>query len=260
MRINYKNYPVLKCLIPNNKLEILVISERDKDLAEAVRIALSGCKDEVRSQIVKYSRSFISKIGDKKIFDKIDEALGKESFAIDGTFIVDERIYFCCCDYNNGESKGLVLIMHEYGYMESVMIDDKIYISDTALQLYRNHPTGLSAEDLATSQFHKFFLINLLQKYAQVETKIIQPNEKHKIDKDNIFNETQLPITYIDSTWFTNLVVSGAFGVKGHFRLQPKKDEKGEWTKELIWIKDFEKQGYHRRAKILNEGIENEQI
>lgn len=33
--------------------------------------------------------------------------------------------------------------------------------------------------------------------------------------------------------------------------LQPKKNDKGEWIKELIYINEFEKHGYHRQAKIL---------
>ena len=40
--------------------------------------------------------------------------------------------------------------------------------------------------------------------------------------------------------------------VSGHFRLQPKKDENGEWTRELIYIEPYAKKGYHRLAKVIN--------
>lgn len=37
---------------------------------------------------------------------------------------------------------------------------------------------------------------------------------------------------------------------RGHWRLQPFKKD-GEWTYKMIWINDFEKQGYTRKAGIL---------
>jgi len=56
----------------------------------------------------------------------------------------------------------------------------------------------------------------------------------------------------LDSKWFTTLVKSDAFHVRGHFRLQPKKKD-GEWTKELIWINDFQKEGYTAPARRLQQ-------
>lgn len=51
----------------------------------------------------------------------------------------------------------------------------------------------------------------------------------------------------VDSFYDENISVL-PFQVKGHFRNQPKKNEKGEWYKELIYIDSFMKQGYHRQA------------
>lgn len=56
----------------------------------------------------------------------------------------------------------------------------------------------------------------------------------------------------MDSKWFTNLVKSDGFKVRGHFRFQPKKKD-GVWTKELIWINEFEKSGYNREAGVLKQ-------
>ncbi|MCF0059931.1 hypothetical protein MUK70_11830 [Dyadobacter chenwenxiniae] len=88
------------------------------------------------------------------------------------------------------------------------------------------------------------------KRYAQVETINLPPNKKVKIFHTNYVNETNLSITHLDSKWFNNLVKSDAFKVRGHFRFQPKKKD-GEWTKELIWINDFMKEGYTSPAKIL---------
>jgi hypothetical protein len=91
-------------------------------------------------------------------------------------------------------------------------------------------------------------------KYCDVETKVLEPKQKFK-DKigTRYFNEERQTIEILDCTWFTNLVVSGEFWVSGHLRWQPKK-KNGEWTKELIWISDFKKEGYTRKAKIRNDG------
>jgi hypothetical protein len=93
------------------------------------------------------------------------------------------------------------------------------------------------------------FAISMFKKYADVETKVIDGQSKLKDNKDKFINDLKLPITYLDSKWFTNIVRSDGFMVSGHFRLQPKKSN-GEWTKELIWIEEFEKTGYTSNAKI----------
>lgn len=43
------------------------------------------------------------------------------------------------------------------------------------------------------------------------------------------------------------------FIVRGFFRLQNKKNEFGEWYKELIFVDSFIRHGYHRNAKIEDE-------
>ena len=48
----------------------------------------------------------------------------------------------------------------------------------------------------------------------------------------------------MDCTWFTTIVRNECFSVRGHFRLQPQKDNTGNWTKELIYINEFQKHGY----------------
>lgn len=89
----------------------------------------------------------------------------------------------------------------------------------------------------------------IFRKYAEVETKIIIPtNNKPKTGE--YFNKTRCLFTILDSKWFTNLIRTEGFKVRGHFRLQPYKDEKKEWTKKLIWIEDFKKNGYTHKAKI----------
>lgn len=87
----------------------------------------------------------------------------------------------------------------------------------------------------------------LFKKYAEVEIKVLQPKAKAELFKCKYHNENDHSIEIMDSTWFVTLIKSDAFKVRGHFRLQPcgqaLKDRK------LVWIKDFQKEGYTRRAK-----------
>lgn len=58
----------------------------------------------------------------------------------------------------------------------------------------------------------------------------------------------------VDSTWDSDITVLNPFAVRGHFRHQPKKDERGRWYRDLIYIDAFMKKGYHRRAtKVLQD-------
>lgn len=52
----------------------------------------------------------------------------------------------------------------------------------------------------------------------------------------------------VDTFWDKEIDVIAPFQVRGHFRNQPKKNDKGEWIKEVIYIDAFMKSGYHRKA------------
>jgi hypothetical protein len=59
-------------------------------------------------------------------------------------------------------------------------------------------------------------------------------------------------IIVVDSHWDSSIKVINPFAVSGHFRNQPKKNEKKEWYTEIIYIDSFMKQGYSRGAKMDN--------
>ena len=58
----------------------------------------------------------------------------------------------------------------------------------------------------------------------------------------------------VDSTWDSDITVLNPFSVRGHFRHQPKKDDRGRWYRDLIYIDAFMKKGYHRRATKVLQG------
>lgn len=116
----------------------------------------------------------------------------------------------------------------------------------------RFNPDNQTFDDAKAQLIQQILLYHLFKKYAKIETKII--NKKSRIkhpDGEKDINETDFDLNYVDCTWFTNIFRSEGFKVRGHFRLQPKKNEAGEWTKELIYINEFQKHGYTRKAKML---------
>lgn len=86
-------------------------------------------------------------------------------------------------------------------------------------------------------------------RYAQVETKELPAGQMTKFVDCKYRNDTKSNITILNSTWFTNLVKSDAFKVRGHFRLQPCGE--GHKDRKLIWINDFQKEGYTAPARKL---------
>lgn len=95
-------------------------------------------------------------------------------------------------------------------------------------------------------------LFCLFKKYCDIETKEVSPkNRRAKVGGNKYLNETDKRISILDCTWFTNLVVSGAFEVSGHLHWY--------WTgpnrsiKRLRYVHTYEKEGYTRKAKALTQ-------
>lgn len=99
------------------------------------------------------------------------------------------------------------------------------------------------------SVFADIFSLILFIKYCEIDTKVIGAGKKDNHVGIKYVNESRSNIEVLDSTWFTTLIKSEAFAVRGHFRLQPH--GAGMQQRKLIWISDYEKEGYTRKAKIL---------
>jgi hypothetical protein len=87
-------------------------------------------------------------------------------------------------------------------------------------------------------------------RYCELETKEIKAGRKDVHIGTKYVNETKSNIQILDSTWFTTIVKSDGFHVRGHFRFQPC--GQGMKDRKLIWIADYDKEGYTRIAKVLN--------
>ena len=88
-----------------------------------------------------------------------------------------------------------------------------------------------------------------LRQWAEVQLgKVSTTVRKEVKKKKKNQNVTGPGLDYyrFDSKWYTEICNDESFKVSGHFRLQPY----GDGTRRLIWINEFTKNGYHRKATI----------
>ena len=88
-----------------------------------------------------------------------------------------------------------------------------------------------------------------LRLWAEVQLKKISTTVKIDVKKNKktqTVTESGLDYYMFDSRWYTEISNDESFQVSGHFRLQPY----GDGSRKLIWINEFTKNGYHRKATI----------
>lgn len=98
------------------------------------------------------------------------------------------------------------------------------------------------------------FVVQLLTYliYGEITEKHLPPKSQSYIAGTRFLNNSKLNITFCDTLWKQRINTDG-FKVRGHFRLQPY-GEKRE-NRKLIWIEEFEKHGYNRRATVEMQSI-----
>ncbi len=88
-----------------------------------------------------------------------------------------------------------------------------------------------------------------LRQWAEVQLGKVSTTIKRDVKKNKktqTVTESGLDYYLLDSKWYTEISNDDSFQVSGHFRLQPY----GDGTRRLIWINEFTKNGYHRKATI----------
>lgn len=98
---------------------------------------------------------------------------------------------------------------------------------------------------------HAFVILTYLclRKWAEVEIAEVKTTVKKEVKnrkKTFIIPDEGLSYFIFDSKWYTEVCNNNDFKVSGHFRLQPY----GDGSRRLIYINDFVKHGYHRKALI----------
>lgn len=98
---------------------------------------------------------------------------------------------------------------------------------------------------------HAFTILTYLclRKWAEVEVVEMKTMVKEEVKKNKktiVVTKEGLSYFTFDSKWYTEVCNNNDFNVSGHFRLQPY----GDGSRRLIYINEFVKHGYHRKALI----------
>lgn len=264
MRINYENYPILKKL-EEKSLGVLPVFEKDQafigETSKKFVETWKNYREDFNKKIYAISPAFIEakeKAEDKLLGILQDIMINDISdFEVKGTFLINNFVYMISYTTVQG-SQDIELSFFAFDkngvplfyYHDSA--NQKIHQEGWISQAYGEIKSKEYAQKLIQLHLLNIVFVSMFASYAQVETKELLPKIKIKDSTGKYLNETSKNITYLDSKWFTTLVKSEGFLVRGHFRLQPKKKD-GVWTKELIWIDSFEKEGYTAPAKKLSQ-------
>jgi len=107
--------------------------------------------------------------------------------------------------------------------------------------------------DASTKEKCELFIkILIFLHLSEVKEVHLKPNGKVG-DRRNekVMNKTTHPFIVVDTTWNITSIRTKGFTVSGHFRLQPYGKDRA--LKKLIFVDQFEKEGYIRKAKHLKK-------
>lgn len=258
MVIDCVKYPILKMIDKgfdikgSNGIKIFSVDANRKECADSVKWCWdnwNAIKERCNPNIDIVTLTFV------KAMEKSAQSFRKINI---NDFVRDNScsgcILFGASSYLYVIENGKISILYFEKSTICAFIERNLYSE----YIYENFATKNISEvypdTLSFIQSIQDFLIMYLifKKYAKIEYELCKCGKKTRssIAKDSIKNKTSFNVNIMDCTWFTTICRNEGFKVRGHFRLQPKKDESGEWTKELIYINEFEKHGYHRIAKI----------
>lgn len=269
MKISYRTHPILEMINSGLANKIGVIQEdfelwnKNNQMMYFHSYIQNYFKPFLKKEktVFKVSDSFKNAIdlNKNKLATLIhDFTIGKDQINIDinDIFILDDFVYFFDfhCKKNEEDTKYSFFIFTKEGCLMAFNIED---VENKVFQ-HRWCSLGVNIKQ-NESNINKFlidsmaliFAIYFFKQYAEVETKYLDPKKKQIDINCKYINETNTGITILDSKWFTTLVKSDSFKVRGHFRLQPYGEELKQ--RKLIWINDFEKDGYTAKAKILKQ-------
>lgn len=253
MKISYRTHPILEYL--ESDTPDIKGFEIDRAKLDAIFPYLDNFWTENR-MLFKENIYYVSEPFAEACAASIDKlfaaGLFKELGNISGTLLIKsasicykaERIFVA---EKNDWGYKIHLIWFRGREIQVFSTDGAMFVS----KVYRGkEEADYSDMQIVKNIFQFAESMELFKKHAEVETVYLPAGQRIRSIDCKYVNETKSNITTLDSKWFTTLVKSDGFKVRGHFRLQPKKKD-GQWTKELIWINDFEKTGYTAPARKL---------
>lgn len=265
VKINYKNTALNLLDKWDEEINIsdghMVFSETEKkDFLRSVVESLPVMKEAFTKKIRVISAPFYRAY--EKARPKLAKVFADEEMEESGTFITQGTsfthtyFYYIKTHIIDGEWKADYVFMdfskHAKNDFKSLDMYISAYKDSEKTFIWKEH----FEHDWNHSRYLAF-LVGLLCfiKYCEIETKIISGNGRGKHAGVKYVNETKSNIEVLDSTWFTTLIKSDGFMVGdetgGFFRVQPF--GQGSRQRRLKWILPYEKEGYTRKAKVLNQ-------
>ena len=251
MNFNDKNYFILKavkephCVFANWNED----NHRQEALFNIVK-SLAPKWETIRKSFAHFEylsaafRDAVYSSAQTLLKDKTEEIVSQH---IAGTMLLPGGVSYSY-DMKPGSRTILVLNASDTMLIYADSEDDIVFASSV---LDGKNP-GMTQQDFAIRAMQFIYAFHLFKKYAKFEQKVLYPNQSDRNNREyrtSVKNHGKHKIAMYDQTYYTRIIVSGGFTVSGHFRLQPKKID-GVWTKELIYVEQFEKKGYTRHARI----------
>lgn len=166
----------------------------------------------------------------------------------------ENRLYVWMFHDQDGKSQ-----LYLYFYIESTPDNCRlIYTCPTLISDPQLFNPEMDNSSLYERVANKLMIYLAVKKYVKVETVVVPAYGTIKMNqavpdykfKDKIQNVSGQEVIVMDSRWFRRIVNDNDVFVRGFFRFQNKKNEKGEWYKELIFVDSYVRHGYHRKALI----------
>lgn len=185
---------------------------------------------------------------------------GKLTYLIEGNAIHLSRGNHLICDAFedvgiDGEPLG-TSSWHDFRKMEWKMPYPEDMEGTLGEKLGYDMRIAEGTNDNVLGMFDLILVYHLFKRYAPIEEVVSVRERMERNDIPDV--KTSQKIEYYDCSWYTTIIRNEGFSVRGHFRLQPC--GAGKRDKKLIYIHEFQKHGYVRRARlILNETKDNGQ-
>lgn len=237
-----------KSFIGNNGM-IKKMMERDySNIPDAMTLNSNLLRHNPNAKILRVSKGIIeaAKLID---IDSIKENINESNFDFTSIFILLDN------------DKSGIIRVERYGSDFSFFMFNNLGLYDNSWEFSYNTYSFITSDfyfekdevtkkDSDIINYEKsVFVIQLLTYliFGDITKKHLLPKAKTNIGSTRFLNNSKLNITLCDSLWKQRISVDG-FKVRGHFRLQACGEE---WKKrKLIWIEEFEKQGYNRKATV----------
>lgn len=274
MRITEKNMPILRMLkikkpffkpgeMPNYRnfpLEPSRILTGDETLEERNRIGIIlymyGVHWDHYSQLFGKSIDIASKPFMEAAENNADKILNNETMKellktmVSGTLILHDTSISYRILKKDDKLVDMTLLVFKGGHLAFVNEGKQFFLSNRSKRILEE--IHGDEEGLKKFFIQQVLLFLLFKRYAEVEVVDAKPFKKVRIpdnENETLMVDSNLPTKYYDCSWFRTIVRKEGFMVRGHFRLQPCKNQDGEWDHKLIYIEPYQKHGYTRTAR-----------